>query len=81
MYTLSLESTQVNQMPGNQIQITTVCPFCQKPHSFYTDADAWAKGLKAYQDGANIQYAFPFLTPSERELMMTGTCDECWKKI
>lgn len=81
MYALSLESTQVNQMPGNQIQITTVCPFCQKPHSFYTDADAWAKGFKAYQDGADIQYAFPFLSVVDRELLITGICDECWNSI
>jgi len=28
-----------------------------------------------------IQEAFPHLTAGQRELMISGTCDACWKKM
>ena len=35
--------------------------------------------LVAYQDGAHIQDAFPYLTADQRELILTGMTDEMWK--
>lgn len=29
----------------------------------------------------HIQDIFPYLTPAERELLLSNTCDECWKKM
>lgn len=34
--------------------------------------------LAAYEDGALIQDAFPYLTIGQRELMLTGISDEMW---
>lgn len=34
--------------------------------------------LAAYQDGAHIQNAFPYLTADQRELILTGMTDEMW---
>jgi hypothetical protein len=34
--------------------------------------------MAAYEDGALIQDAFPYLTTSQRELMLTGISDEIW---
>lgn len=34
--------------------------------------------LDAYEDGALIQDAFPYLTNEQRELIMTGLTDEMW---
>ena len=34
--------------------------------------------LAAYEDGALIQDAFPYLTNGQRELMLTGINDEMW---
>lgn len=28
-----------------------------------------------------VQDIFPYLTPSERELLISHTCDECWNKM
>ena len=29
----------------------------------------------------NIQDIFPYLTPSERELLISHTCEACWNKM
>jgi hypothetical protein len=34
--------------------------------------------LAAYEDGALIQDAFPYLTSGQRELILTGINDEMW---
>ena len=28
-----------------------------------------------------IQQVFPYLTPAERELLISHTCNDCWKKM
>ena len=28
-----------------------------------------------------IQDIFPYLTPAERELLLSNTCEECWNKM
>jgi hypothetical protein len=28
-----------------------------------------------------IQTTFPYLTPSEREVILTGYCDSCWDEL
>jgi len=38
-------------------------------------------GLKAMEEGALVQDAFPDLTPGEREMLISQTCDNCWKKL
>ena len=40
--------------------------------------DVKAVDLAAYQDGEHIQSAFPYLTPGQRELILTGITDEMW---
>lgn len=37
--------------------------------------------LSAYEDGAHIQDAFPYLTAGQRELIITGINDEMWGDI
>ncbi len=55
---------------------------CSCVHCDYTedilvdeaDYDAW-------HNGAFIQDVFPYLTAGQRELMISNTCDNCWKKF
>ena len=42
----------------------------------YMDVDN--QDLYAYEDGELIQNCFPYLTPEQRELIMTGMTDEMW---
>ena len=37
--------------------------------------------LAAYEDGAHIQDTFPYLTTSQRELMLTGLTDDMWGEM
>ena len=39
------------------------------------DYDAWTGGMKLIQD------VFDYLTPAQRELMLSNTCDTCWNKF
>lgn len=40
-----------------------------------------AVDLAAYQDGELVQSAFPYLTPGQRELIVTGITDEIWDEM
>ena len=37
--------------------------------------------MVAWEDGAMAQDAFPELSASQREALITGICDECWNKM
>ncbi len=38
--------------------------------------DIWS-----WQDGELIQNAMPYLSATERELLISRTCDSCWDKM
>lgn len=57
--------------------ISTKCGFCGKKGSIIVHK----KNYEAWQNGELIQRAFPYLTPTERELLKTGICDKCWDKM
>ena len=43
--------------------------------------EQYEKGLKEYNNGALIQNAFPFLSPNEREFLLTGLPEEEWDDL
>ena len=58
----------------NIIKIEKTCPLCGKKQIVMVkceDDDKW-------KNGGLIQTAVPYLTPSEREALITGICDDCW---
>ena len=62
----------------SNILIITHCGLCTQESSVtVNEFDYWL-----YKSGfLLIQEAFPHHTPSEREAIMTGTCDECWSSL
>ena len=52
------------------------CKFCNKEVVITVDEE----DIKKYENGALIQDAFPYLTPDEREIMISGMCGDCWQK-
>ena len=56
------------------IAVPVQCPFCNAK----SEVEATLAGLRAWQEGALVQVAFPNMTPNDRELLMTGICDSCW---
>ena len=57
------------------------CPWCGKFSELKVNTKVWLDGLTAYKNGALIQNAWPTLLPSDRELIKTGICNECWNNM
>lgn len=76
-------STTIQQTDyPNDVTIFEIpCPFCDKISKLKVSTKVWRDGLTAFRNGALIQHAWPTLTPSSRELIKTGICDECWIKM
>jgi hypothetical protein len=53
------------------------CPFCGKQSVLLVSYEGYLK----YREGAFIQDAFPTLSPDARELLISGTCPECWDRF
>lgn len=53
------------------------CPHCGEADTFaLPEAD-----VKAWQDGRLIQEVFYYLTPGERERMISGIHPQCWDAV
>ena len=55
------------------------CRMCRKVHTLMV-------GIEDYfvfdmPNRPHIQDIFPYLTPAERELLISGICGECWDKL
>ena len=53
------------------------CPFCGNTIEISVDE----KEFEAWENGELVQNAFPSLTPTQRELFITGTCFDCQSNI
>jgi len=63
---------------GETTTLQRECPFCNKIHSVVVDTKKFNDGMKKYNDGMYIQNAFPDFTPYQREMILTGICNDCW---
>lgn len=59
------------------IEIETRCPICGERHY----VEVFEKDFIAWRNGTLIQDAFPYLSVDERELLISGTCAECFSAI
>lgn len=57
--------------------IITTCPFCGHAHEVAVNEDDFWD----WDDGKNAQDAFPYLTPDEREMLISGICPKCWDSM
>ena len=61
---------------NKEVCIVTVCPFCGHGNEVeVNEMDYWD-----WQDGMLAQEAFPYLSPEEREMLISGICPTCWEK-
>jgi hypothetical protein len=61
----------------NDITVNIICHMCSALTTFNVPRD----GYQAWQEGTLIQKALPGLSPSQRELLISGTCDTCFDKL
>ncbi len=62
-------------MPKSKYYVN--CRICRETHTILADeADVYQ-----WQDGGLIQDIMPYLTASERELLISGTCGVCFDEM
>lgn len=62
-----------------KIQIRTLqCPMCGQRHTLEVEEDDYKK----YINGEGyVQTIFPYLSSDEREMLISGMCPDCWKRL
>jgi len=54
------------------------CIFCGKT----VNLELYPSDVAKYESGEGlIQNIFPYLTPGEREILISGMCEECFDKL
>lgn len=57
--------------------VVTQCPFCGRGNEVeVNEEDYWD-----YEDGMKAAEAFPYLSASEREMLISGICPKCWDSM
>lgn len=54
-----------------------VCPSCGDINTVAVDSLDYA----AWQSGEHAQDACSYLSPNEREMLISGMCPKCWQKL
>jgi len=62
---------------GEKMIVEVTCHSCSKNHSIKVPLAGHAQ----WMDGELIQDALPELSSGERELLISGTCDDCWDEM
>ena len=57
--------------------VAVPCRYCDTVHDLTVNVE----GFVNWQAGQYIQDALPELSAGERELLISGTCDECWQRL
>lgn len=72
------ESLCVTERVGSSIKCECTCPECGK----HQECIVKLEDFNNYKQGnLNIGRAFPYLTAAEREIFLTGLCNDCWEKL
>ena len=68
----------VTSTPENDYACLEVaCTCCDEAYLF----GVALSGVQAWQNGAFVQDAFPELPKQYREMLISGTCPECWTNM
>ena len=62
---------------NRNMKVTKECRICNKPQTLEVNYDGCVK----WQEGAYIQNAMPYLNVDERELLISGTCRDCFDRM
>ena len=57
--------------------LTNNCPFCGRESEVAVTMEGWSK----YVNGFSVQTAFPKLSATEREIIISGICPKCQESI
>lgn len=65
-------------MEKNQIILKVTCNVCNKTYELPVYEEDYNKYM-AHE--CMVQDAFPYLTPGQRELLISGICDSCFDNL
>lgn len=70
---------QVPDPPDDRPEMTIelACPTCHQPCKLTVRSE----DVRQWKNGMNVQLAFPYLEPSQRELLISGVCSACCDSI
>ena len=57
--------------------IEVECRMCGKQYNLKAEKE----DIQKWMNGMNIQDALPYMPEEQRELLISGTCPECWDKL
>lgn len=57
--------------------ISITCPVCGEKHLIFANVEDFL----SWDEGALVQDAFPYLSPNEREMLISGICPDCWDRL
>lgn len=58
--------------------IKLTCNVCGE----FEEALVRVEDIERYNKGVDlIQHCFPYLSPSQREMIISKTCESCWKEL
>lgn len=60
-----------------EVCIITICPYCGRVNEIEVNEIDYLD----WKDGILAQDAFPYLTASEREKLISGICETCWDNM
>ena len=62
---------------NNTIILEVACPVCGKVSEISVEVNDYID----WQNGKLTQNAFPYLSASEREMLISGVCGDCWDNM
>lgn len=62
---------------GYEVQV--YCSMCNEEHTLLVNREDWDMFQKP--DRPHVQDLFPYLTPAEREMLISGVCPKCWNDL
>jgi hypothetical protein len=65
-----------NRLAPQTVIVSNRCVFCSTEHQIELDRTRYNRWVA----GGHIQVVFPTMTPSQREVLISGTCPDCWDK-
>ena len=66
-------------MSERNYELRVSCRMCRKTHTLKVRVEDYFTFDSPNRP--HIQDIFPYLSPAERELLISGTCEECWNKM
>ena len=75
---------ELNPASGRQVQGTQtelIIIRCTAGCGRFVAIRVFSADLRRHNEGAFVQDCFPYLSPELREMLISGTCPECWAAL